>query len=1188
MVSLVIAMAAAAGAVGASPTALAQSEGDDPEPVEIETVDDEAPDSEPDSDPDIEPVPSEPLAADPASESPTAERDGGSDDPAAPSGPRPATISGPATISAVDPTPDGLVQASRVAVEGAPDFDQLAPTSTQLAVITEVMYNPSAVYDSRGEWFEVFNPSSAPLDLTGWTLGDEIYDLHTITSLTIPPGEHAVLTRFGETARNGGVVGDYSYGDSVLLFNVGDRIVLRDADGLVVDVVDYSQPGFPDAVGRSISLVDGSWCLATTPMPQGDLGSPGRPNQCEEPTARLVITEILQNPARTSDFIGEWFEVTNVGSASVDMQEFGVQDDDGESFVIDRSIVVDIGESVVIGISDDRTVNGDVEVAFAYGDRMRLHNSFDELVLTDERGILVDAVRWDDGRSFPDPNGASMTLLDPELDNSLGAHWCTSARRWAAGDFASPQAPGDCTPPSYPDVVITEVMFDPERASSERQGEWFEIANVGTETADLAGFTMRTYSTQHTVGELSILAGERAVVAVESDPARNGGVDVDYVYGESLPLYNTISTLEIVAPDGTLIDRVKWSAPLGFPNEKGSSIELRATTADNSLGANWCVSTQRYGDGDFGTPGTAGTCSDPLPPLPLVISEVMRNPAVVVDSRGEWFEVFNPTPDAVDLRNWSVSDDGSEHHVIAGSVVVEPGGYAVVARSGDTSANGGVVADYVIGNGMVLINTVDELVLSDPYGREVDRLEWNTTNLMPRPNGATIARMESAMRSFAPNSDVSNWCVPTGQFGSGDRGTPGALNDCTDSRARAIVINEIHRDPDAVPDAQGEWLELHNASDLDVDISGWTLRDDDVDSFVFDPTQPVVIEAGGYLVAGRNTEALNGGVDIDVQYGVEFIHFNTADEVVLLDRDLAVVDRVAWTANNGFPKVPGATMSLRSPELDNSIGANWCAAVTDQGNGDLGTPGGANVCVVPEPAPANELTHSLFAIADASCSGEIRMSGSELVIHGDVRSNDDIRLSGAVIGLSGSISYGGEFRANGSSVTTDQSPVRDPLAQPSPFDWQLADFAPGGVHALAASAYTYHPDGWTVTGSGSAITPGLHYVNGDVRMNPEFAHLNGVTVVATGAIRIQSGAISLSPSAPGLPALMAGENACSKAGVELNSSNISIRGAVYAPGSQIKVAGSMLRGTDAAIVGTSIKMSGASTIINAEASGPTP
>jgi len=37
-------------------------------------------------------------------------------------------------------------------------------------VITEIMADPAAVPDERGEWFELYNPGGAPVSLRGWTI----------------------------------------------------------------------------------------------------------------------------------------------------------------------------------------------------------------------------------------------------------------------------------------------------------------------------------------------------------------------------------------------------------------------------------------------------------------------------------------------------------------------------------------------------------------------------------------------------------------------------------------------------------------------------------------------------------------------------------------------------------------------------------------------------------------------------------------------------------------------------------------------------------------------------------------------------------------------------------------------------------------------------------------------------------
>ena len=106
-------------------------------------------------------------------------------------------------------------------------------------IINELMVNPHRTYDSRGEWIELYNRGDEPAHLEGWTIGDEIYDDIVLPSIVIEPGGFALLARNGDTFRNGGVAADYVYGNSIILWNSDDLLVLRDADGMERDVVDY-------------------------------------------------------------------------------------------------------------------------------------------------------------------------------------------------------------------------------------------------------------------------------------------------------------------------------------------------------------------------------------------------------------------------------------------------------------------------------------------------------------------------------------------------------------------------------------------------------------------------------------------------------------------------------------------------------------------------------------------------------------------------------------------------------------------------------------------------------------------------------------------------------------------------------------------------------------------------------------
>ena len=80
----------------------------------------------------------------------------------------------------------------------------------------------------------------------------------------------------------------------------------------------------------------------------------------------------------------------------------------------------------------------------------------------------------------------------------------------------------------------------------------------------------------------------------------------------------------------------------------------------------------------FSTTSKAATVSD------LLITEIMANPLAVTDTLGEWFELFNPTTESIDLSGLLLSDDGSNKHNISSAtpLLVNSGSYFVMARNG--------------------------------------------------------------------------------------------------------------------------------------------------------------------------------------------------------------------------------------------------------------------------------------------------------------------------------------------------------------------------------------------------------------------------------------------------------------------------------------------------------------------------
>ncbi len=168
---------------------------------------------------------------------------------------------------------------------------------------------------------------------------------------------------------------------------------------------------------------------------------------------------------------------------------------------------------------------------------------------------------------------------------------------------------------------------------------------------------------------------------------------------------------------------------------------------------------------------------------------------------------------------------------------------------------------------------------------------------------------------------------------------------------QAILINEVHVDPDIKTELV-EFIELHNPSDIPIDVSGWTLRN--AVGFVF--PEGASVEAGGYLVVTQDPDMFRvkfGGSALGPWEGKLS---NEGEEIELWSAAGDLIDRVDYQVGFPWPTVgetPGPSMQLLNPQLENDLGGSW--------QGALPTPGTANsVLVANAPPQMRQVNHSPF------------------------------------------------------------------------------------------------------------------------------------------------------------------------------------------------------------------------------------
>lgn len=162
------------------------------------------------------------------------------------------------------------------------------PVNPGAIVITEIRGPQTDDADTLGSWVELYNDSSAPIDLKGITLRfrrlDGSSEIETLVrrSVPMPPGEYVVLGLFDDATKPAHV--DYGFAQdfhesfytsaALEVMACDDRIDLVKYDSLP-RAGSYSLGGTPTAERNDLPA---SWCYDETMVASTFPGTPQNPN----------------------------------------------------------------------------------------------------------------------------------------------------------------------------------------------------------------------------------------------------------------------------------------------------------------------------------------------------------------------------------------------------------------------------------------------------------------------------------------------------------------------------------------------------------------------------------------------------------------------------------------------------------------------------------------------------------------------------------------------------------------------------------------------------------------------------------------------------------------------------------------------------------------------------------------------
>jgi hypothetical protein len=288
----------------------------------------------------------------------------------------------------------------------------------------------------------------------------------------------------------------------------------------------------------------------------------------------------------------------------------------------------------------------------------------------------------------------------------------------------------------------------------------------------------------------------------------------------------------------------------------------------------------------------------------VVINEIMWMGSSV-SSVDEWIELKNTTGEDINLTNWSIGGAGSSSSAITiAAGVIPANGYFLISNyeTGSSAISDSITADIVI-SGVSLANGGGKLTLKDPASNMIDATpigSWEEGN----NNTAPVGQRNSMERNNTPGDGVSwgNWhtCLDNNCYATTfwdiegtDYGTPGATNSQPSipvspepaptpspspspslapspvatpkpdiEYSDAIVINEFLPNPVGA-DAEGEFIELKNTGEEEVNLKDWQLDDSEGGSSSYVILEGILIQGGEAVAFQRSTTglALNNGGD---------------------------------------------------------------------------------------------------------------------------------------------------------------------------------------------------------------------------------------------------------------------------------------------------------------------------------------
>lgn len=262
----------------------------------------------------------------------------------------------------------------------------------------------------------------------------------------------------------------------------------------------------------------------------------------------------------------------------------------------------------------------------------------------------------------------------------------------------------------------------------------------------------------------------------------------------------------------------------------------------------------------------------------IIINEVMADPSSCSDSVCEWIELYNNNEISINMTNWMISDESANDSLESSSGdsnIILPGNSFALIVDDDSRVfhnfNVGeniiwiYVDDDAIGNG--LSNDGEEnIILYDNKNMTINNVTYTTT-----ASGNSFALINGEWKESSPTPGRSN------------ENNQSHSNDYSKISINEFLANPIGDDDSSMPD--GEWVELYNKGNDNLDLLGFKLKDSSKKEILIDNVhvkESTIIDSKDYLIVYIN--GFSG-----------FLNNDGSDRIGLYDLSDNLIDEISYS-----------------------------------------------------------------------------------------------------------------------------------------------------------------------------------------------------------------------------------------------------------------------------------------------------